>query len=78
MMPLVYGLWREVLTYPTTQENKLTAICAILQVYSALLGMTDDDFKDLTDQIGSAYRGPLPDGYSEEVIRFYEESKSHE
>lgn len=78
MMPLVYGLWRDVLEYPTSKENKLTAICAILQVYSALLGMTDDDFKDLTHQIGSSYTGPLPDGYSEEVLRFYEESKSHE
>jgi len=77
-MPLVYGLWRDILEYPTSKENKITAICAILQVYSALLGMTDDDFKDLTHQIGTSYTGPLPDAYSEEVIRFYEESKSHE
>ncbi len=77
-MALVYSLWRDVLSYPTSQENKITAICALLQVYSALTGMIDDDFKDLTHQLGSVYSGPLPDGYSEEVMKFYEEHTSRE
>ena len=66
------------MTSKTTKENKITAIGAVLQVYSALLGMTDDDFKDLTQQLEKTYGGPLPDGYSEEIIRFYEESNIRE
>ncbi len=77
-MPLVQTLWREVLSSPTSQENKTISLCGILQSYCALVGMTDDDFKDLLYQLPSYYPGPLPDGYSEEIMKRYKENKSDE
>ena len=61
-----------------SNDNKLIAISSILQVYSALLGMTDEDFQDLTHQIGETYSGPLPDGYSQEVLEHYQGTNKHE
>lgn len=78
MMPLVFSLWKEVMESPTTQTNKLVAIGSLLQVYSALLGMADEDFQELTDGLGEMYPGPLPDGYSEEILEHYKGSKKHD
>jgi len=71
MIPLVFSLWGNLMKYPTSRTNKIEALSAILQVYSALLGMTEDDFKDLTHQIGEIYSGPLPDEYSQEIEEHY-------
>ena len=77
MMPLVFSLWREVLESTIDKDHKLVAIGAVLQVYAGLLGMTDEDFQYLTHQIGEAYSGPLPDGYSQQVLDHYKELKKH-
>ena len=73
MTPFLYELCINVLSYPESNEDKITALCAVIQVYSAILGMTEDDFKDLTYYVGNTYSGPYPDEFSEEVINFYKD-----
>lgn len=77
-MSLVFSLWRELMETNISKEDKLNALCALLQVYSALLGITEEDFYDLSHQVGETYTGPLPDQVSEEVISYYAESSSHD
>ena len=78
MMPLVFSLWREIMESSINKDHKMIAIGSILQVYSALLGMTDEDFQDLTHKFGETYSGPLPDGYSQEVLEHYEGINKHD
>jgi hypothetical protein len=78
MIPLVFSIWRKVMTAPIEDEDKIIAISAVLQVYASLMGLTDEDFQDLMHATGELYQGPLPDGYSEEIVNYYKETKSHE
>jgi hypothetical protein len=78
MMPLVFSLWKVVMEHPTTTGDKLISLGAVLHVYSALLGMTEEDFYDWAHELGETYSGPLPDGYSQEVLEHYKELRKHE
>lgn len=78
MIPTVLSIWINLMNQETTKSNKLLALSAVLQVYASLLGMTEDDFKDLTYEIGVAYSGPLPDEYSQEVEEHYSRIHKYE
>lgn len=75
MSKLVFDMWKELMVSPESHEAKLLSLCAILQVYSALLGMLDEDFDEWAHLIGEMYPGPLPDMYSQEIIDYYESVK---
>lgn len=72
MTHLSVELWRDIMCNDASREEKITSICAVLHVYGALLGMTDEDFEDLSYKIGRTYPGPFPDVFSEEALSCYE------
>lgn len=71
MFHLMEKIWDCVLMDDCADKEKLTATIAILHVYASLLGMVDDDFKDLMYEVGKTYMGPSPEGESEFLLNFY-------
>lgn len=68
---LMYEMWDSLLEKEIDPSFKLKSLIALLHVYSALLGIPDEDFTDLSNVIGISYPGPTSDEYAEWIINYY-------
>lgn len=71
LQELMFEMWGNLLQNECDPSKKLTALIALLQVYSAILGMPEDEFKDLSHSVGISYPGPTSDEYGEWIIKYY-------
>jgi len=64
-------IWETLVYDECTENEKLASLISVLNVYSSLLGILDDEFKDIMHSLACNYMGPSPEIESEFLLNFY-------